>query len=179
MTEQDQTNQLKRALQAIKDLRARLESVESARREPIAVIGMACRFPGGVDSPEAYWEMLKNKVDGITTIPAGRWDADAFYDADPDAPGKISTRWGGFLTDVDRFDASFFGISPREAASMDPQQRILLEVVWEALEDAACWQDDYARHEISGSRAEADRHTKAKEWRDLARRIKREITIWK
>jgi len=134
--ETDPTTQLKRALQAIKDLRARLESVERARREPIAVIGMACRLPGGAHSPEAFWDALKNRVDGITPVPANRWDSAALFNADPDVPGKVATRWGGFLPQVDQFDASFFGISPREAASMDPQQRLLLEVAWEAFEDA-------------------------------------------
>lgn len=135
-TESDNTNQLKRALKSLKDLRARLESVERARHEPIAVIGMACRFPGGADSPEAYWNLLKNRIDGIIPIPADRWDSETLFDADPDVPGKVATQWGGFLSQVDRFDAPFFGISPREATHMDPQQRLLLEVAWEAFEDA-------------------------------------------
>ena len=125
-TDSDKTLQLKRALQAIKDLRARLEQTEQSNRVPVAVIGMACRFPGGADSPEAYWDVLKNKVDGITPVPAGRWDLDELFDADEDAPGKVSTRWGGFLPNLDAFDASFFGISPREASRMDPQQRLML-----------------------------------------------------
>lgn len=136
MTEADQTTQLKRSLQAIKDLRTRLERSEHAQREPIAIIGMACRFPGGSDSPETFWNMLKNGADGITTTPSDRWNADAFFDTDPDTPGKISSRWGGFLSQINSFDAAFFGISPREAARMDPQQRLLLEVSWEALDDA-------------------------------------------
>jgi acyl transferase domain-containing protein len=147
MTDLDPSTQLKRALQALKDMRARLERVENSRRDPIAVIGMACRFPGGADSPEAYWEMMLNRVDGISTVPDDRWDIETLFDADPDAPGKVSTRWGGFLPDVDQFDASFFGISPREAAGMDPQQRLLLEVAWEAFEDAGL-----TTEELSGSR---------------------------
>ena len=135
-TDSDKTIQLKRALQAIKDLRARLENVEQERRVPVAVIGMACRFPGEVNSPEAYWRVLKNKVDGITAVPADRWDADLLFDADPDVPGKVATRWGGFLSNLKDFDAPFFGIAPREADRMDPQQRLMLEVAYEAFENA-------------------------------------------
>jgi acyl transferase domain-containing protein len=100
------------------------------------VIGVGCRFPGGVTGPEAFWAMLRRGTDAIAEIPADRWDARAHYDADPTTPGTLATRWGGFLDQVDRFDAHFFGISPREAVSMDPQQRLLLEVSWEALEHA-------------------------------------------
>jgi acyl transferase domain-containing protein/NAD(P)-dependent dehydrogenase (short-subunit alcohol dehydrogenase family)/SAM-dependent methyltransferase/acyl carrier protein len=102
--------------------------------EPIAVIGVGCRLPGGVDGPEAFWRMLSGRVDAITEVPPDRWPADEFYDADPSAAGKMATRWGGFLSQVDRFDADFFGIVPREAERMDPQQRLLLETSWEALE---------------------------------------------
>lgn len=104
-------------------------------REPIAIVGMAGRFPGAAD-PERFWDLLKNGRSGITEVPPERWNADAFYDADPAAPGKMVTRWGGFLDHADRFDAGFFGISPREAEHMDPQQWLALEVAWEALEDA-------------------------------------------
>jgi len=102
--------------------------------EPIAIIGMACRFPGGANTPESFWELLKSGFDAISEVPAERWDVDAFYSPDPDAPGKMYTRSGGFLADLDQFDAPFFGISPREAVKMHPQQRLLLEVAWEALE---------------------------------------------
>ncbi len=105
------------------------------QNEPIAIIGLGCRFPGA-SNPEAFWQLLCSGTDAIREVPADRWDVDALYDPDPTVPGKMSTRWGGFLDQVDRFDAGFFGISPREAASMDPQQRLLLEVAWEALEDA-------------------------------------------
>ena len=96
---------------------------------------MACRFPGGADTPEAFWTLLRDGTDAITEIPAERWNIDAYYDPDPSAPGKAYVRRGGFVENASRFDARFFGISPREAASLDPQQRVLLEVAWEALED--------------------------------------------
>jgi len=101
----------------------------------IAIIGIGCRMPGA-NSPQAFWKLLSEGVDAITEVPAQRFKVDAYYDADPASPGKINTRWGGFIDNVDRFDSHFFGISPREAARMDPQQRLLLEVTWEALEDA-------------------------------------------
>lgn len=107
-----------------------------AGAEPIAVVGLGCRFPGGVHGPDSYWQLLVEGRDGITTVPADRWDAEAYYDADPSTPGRMPTKWGGFLSDVGGFDADFFGITPREAESMDPQQRLLLEVTWEALEHA-------------------------------------------
>ena len=108
----------------------------AATTEPIAIVGIGCRFPGGASDPEAFWRLLHDGVDAITEIPAERWDVDAFYDADPDTPGKMYTRWGGFLDGIDRFDPRFFGMTPREAVSLDPQQRLLLEVSWEALENA-------------------------------------------
>jgi acyl transferase domain-containing protein len=104
--------------------------------EPIAVVGLACRFPGGATSSEDYWRILRGGVDAITEVPADRWDVDSFYDPDPEAPGKMYTRWGGFLDALERFDAGYFGISPREAEVLDPQQRLLLEVAVEALEHA-------------------------------------------
>jgi acyl transferase domain-containing protein len=127
---------LKRSLQAIDQLEARLKAVEQSRHEPIAIVGIGCRFPGDGDTPDAFWRFLESGTDGVTEVPKARWDADACFDADPDVPGKSYTRWGGFVKDVDRFDAHFFGISPREAVSLDPQQRLLLEVTWESLEHA-------------------------------------------
>ena len=115
--------------------------------EPIAIVGMACRFPGAPD-PEAYWEMLSGGVDGIREIPDDRFDIDEYYDPDPDAPGKIYTRYGGFLDGIAGFDPEFFGISPREAVWMDPQQRLMLEVAWEGLERAG-----YSPAALRGSRS--------------------------
>ncbi|MBD3884960.1 thioester reductase domain-containing protein [Phormidium tenue FACHB-886] len=114
--------------------------------EPIAIIGIGCRFPGA-KNPEAFWQLLRNGVDAITEVPKERWDVDAFYDPEPGKPGKISTRWGGFLEQVDQFDPSFFGISPREVERMDPQQRLVLEVAWEAIENAGI-----APEKLSGSK---------------------------
>src|SRR5579859_371206 len=105
------------------------------KNEPIAIIGVGCRFPGAND-PAAFWQLLRDGVDAIREVPADRFDQRAFYDPDPATPGKMNTRWGGFLEQVDKFDPGFFGISPREALRMDPQQRLLLEVTWEALQDA-------------------------------------------
>src|SRR3984885_10928611 len=126
------------ALRKIDDLTARLEIAEKADVEPIAVVGMACRLPGGVSTPADYWQLLHDGVSGVIRVPADRWDADAYFSEDHTRPGTICNREGGFLTSwqPDQFDAEFFGISPREAAAMDPQQRLLLEVAWEALENA-------------------------------------------
>jgi acyl transferase domain-containing protein len=127
---------LKRALLALEDMRARVEAAERAAHEPIAILGMGCRMPGGANDPAAFWQLLADGVDAIGEIPRERWDMDEYHDPDPDVPGKIVSRDGGFVDDVDLFDPQFFGISPREAITMDPQQRLLLEVSWEALEAA-------------------------------------------
>ncbi|WAJ46842.1 type I polyketide synthase [Mycobacterium sp. Aquia_216] len=118
--------------------------------EPIAVLGIGCRLPGKVSGPESFWQLLVDGRDAVGEVPADRWDGDAFYDPDPQAPGRMTTKWGGFLDDVAGFDADFFGITPREAVAMDPQQRILLEVAWEALEHAGLPPDS-----LSGSRTAA------------------------
>ena len=124
------------------------EQFEKASRiaaaEPVAVVGIGCRFPGGVVGPEAYWTFLANGGDAIGEIPPDRWNADEFYDPDTFAPGRMSSKWGGFLPDVAGFDADFFGISPREAEAMDPQQRVMLEVAFEALEHAGIAPDHLA-----------------------------------
>ncbi|PON18064.1 hypothetical protein C2W62_09955 [Candidatus Entotheonella serta] len=140
-----------------------------AAHETIAIIGMACRFPGHADSPETFWQLLQNGQDGIVEVPPDRWDVDAYYDPTPGVPGKIYTRRGGFIGAVDGFDALFFQIAPREATYMDPQQRLLMEVSWEALENAGCppdsmkgksagvfiamSTDDYALHTLSQAAA--------------------------
>lgn len=108
---------------------------ESESAEPVAIVGIGCRVPGA-SNPAEFWRLLQTGGDAICEVPADRWNIDAFYDADADVPGKMNTRRGGFLEQVDLFDPQFFGISPREAARMDPQQRLLMEVAWEALEDA-------------------------------------------
>ena len=127
---------LKRAIVELRDLRARIAQLEGQSQQPIAIVGVGLRLPGGAHDEASFWQLLANGVDAVTEIPRERWDVDAYYDADPDVPGKMYTRHGAFLRDVDQFDASFFGVSPREAASMDPQQRLLQEVSWEALENA-------------------------------------------
>ena len=113
------------------------ENVSLAGREPLAIVGIGCRFPGGADSPDAFWSLLDRGVDAMVPVPPGRWDVRRFYDPNPEKPGMAFVHEGGFLQElIEQFDAMFFGISPREAACIDPQQRLLLEVTWEALEDA-------------------------------------------
>ncbi|MBF0450082.1 MAG: SDR family NAD(P)-dependent oxidoreductase [Candidatus Magnetomorum sp.] len=103
--------------------------------EPIAITGIGCRFPGGVKNPESFWNLLCAGTDTITEIPTDRWNLKTYFDEDPEKPGKMHIRHGGFLDQIDSFDAHFFGISPREASAIDPQQRLMMQVVWEALED--------------------------------------------
>jgi len=126
---------LGKALVEIRALKARLKELEAARRESIAVVGYGCRFPGAPD-PEGFWKLLRDGVDAVREVPRDRFDIDAWYDPDPDQPGRIYTRSAAFLDRVDGFDPGFFSISPREVANLSPQQRLLLEVAWEALEDA-------------------------------------------
>ena len=134
---QESSTTLKRALRAVKDLQTKLEASEYSRHEPIAIIGMGCRFPGGVETPEDFWTLLHQGIDAITEVPPDRWDIGQYYDPDPESSGKMYTRYGGFIEQLKDFDPQFFGIAAKEAFSLDPQQRLLLEVSWEALERAA------------------------------------------
>ncbi len=129
---------------ALLERRMRAAAPRSREVQSIAIIGMGCRLPGGGADPESYWRLLIEGIDAISEVPADRWDNARLHDPDPDSAGHVSSRWGGFVRDVDRFDAAYFGISPREAVRMDPQQRMLLEVAVDALEDAGIATDRLA-----------------------------------
>lgn len=133
----NRADDLKRALLAIRQLREKVTQLENRAAEPIAIVGQSCRLPGGTDTPEKLWELLQQGSDATCEVPKDRWDADAIYNPDPEAVGGSYVKRGGFLREpVDQFDPGFFGISPREASAMDPMHRLLLELAWEALEDA-------------------------------------------
>ena len=125
-----------RILAALEEAVARLKAAESAKHEPIAIVGIGCRFPGGANDLDSFNRFVFANGDAVGRVPASRWDADALYDPDFTKPGRLYVRDGAFLDRIEEFDAEFFGISPREALSLDPQQRLLLEVTWEALENA-------------------------------------------
>ncbi len=142
-TNSNQLSPLKRAFIALEQMQAKLSALERKQTEPIAIIGIGCRFPGA-NGPEAFWKLLQNGVDAITEVPPDRWDINEYFDPTPGTPNKMYIRTGGFLDRVDLFDADFFGISPREAMRMDPQQRVLLETVWQAFEHAGLVPDKLA-----------------------------------
>lgn len=173
-----------RILGLLKEARRQLEVERQRRSEPIAIVGIGCRFPGGASSPEELWQLLIDGVDATREVPGDRWDAERLYDADPDAPGKSYVKRGAFLEQIDGFDPEFFGISPREARGMDPQQRLLLEVTWEALEDAGIppddlrgsatgvWVglcvDDYAHRSVAGDGSHIDAYSALGNARSIA-----------
>jgi len=132
----DHTERLKKALVALQKMQERVDALERAAKEPIAVVGIGCRFPGGADSPDAFWRLLAQGYYAVAEIPSSRWSLDHWYDPDPERPGKMYTRHAALVDGIDRFDAHFFGMAPREAVKTDPQHRLLLEVAWEALEHA-------------------------------------------
>ncbi|WP_088634398.1 type I polyketide synthase [Phaeobacter sp. 22II1-1F12B] len=127
---------LQRSVLTIQRLEEEISQLKAGKSEPIAIVGIGCRFPGSANTPEALWELLSEGRDVVTEVPPHRWEIESIYDPDPDTAGKTYARWGAFLDDVEGFDPAFFGITPREAVSLDPQQRLLLEVTWEALENA-------------------------------------------
>ncbi|MFE0152163.1 SDR family NAD(P)-dependent oxidoreductase [Nonomuraea sp. NPDC059007] len=143
-TEEKLRAYLKRVTVELAQARRNLTEAEDRRHEPIAVVGMACRYPGGGDTIEGLWELLREGRSAVGEVPPARWDIDDYYDPDPQKPGGMYTRYGCFLDDVTGWDAEFFGISPREALRMDPQQRLLLELAWEGLENAGLAPDRMA-----------------------------------
>ncbi|MCB0210439.1 MAG: enoyl-CoA hydratase/isomerase family protein [Anaerolineae bacterium] len=139
-TNNEDLARLKKAYALLSEMEARLQAAEQKSagqvQEPVAIIGMACRLPGASDTPDQFWELLKQGRNAITEVPKERWDITPYYDPNPDSPDKTYCKWGGFVQDVDCFDPLFFNISPREAELMDPQQRLFLQECWHALEDA-------------------------------------------
>ena len=182
---------LEQAQREIERLRAQLEAAKQTTPtitkmvEPIAIIGMGCRFPGGINTPDAFWELLANGEEALGDIPASRWDVDAYYDPERPVAGKMYVRQGCYLDNIDQFDPQFFKISPREATSLDPQQRLLLEVSWETLEHAGIapdslkgsqtgifvgqYWDDYSMQRIyAGAPDQIDRYSQLSALRGLS-----------
>ena len=130
---QDQGILIKNALKEIKRLQTNLTAIKAEKNEPIAIIGMSCRFPGGSNNPHDFWDLLRDGQSASVEVPAERWNIDDYYDPEAKAPGTMNTRHGCFVDQVAGFDPAFFKIAPREAVSMDPQQRLLLELCWDCL----------------------------------------------
>ncbi|MBC6447372.1 type I polyketide synthase [Actinokineospora xionganensis] len=146
-TEDKLRDYLKRATVELTDARRRIAELEEGGQEPIAITGMACRYPGGGDTVDGFWDLLRDGRTGVVEVPPARWDIDDYYDEDRSVTGGVYTRHGSFLPDVAGWDAEFFGLSPREALRMDPQQRLLMELVWEGFENAGI-----APPRVAGSR---------------------------
>ena len=136
-SQSEYASRLRKAAVIIEDLQSKLQAAEAVNHEPIAIVGIGCRFPGGADTPERYWQLLRDGTDLITEVPEDRPPLNTVYTKIPRPDGELCDFRGGFVQDVSLFDAQFFGISPREAKVLDPHHRLLLEVSWEALENAA------------------------------------------
>ena len=156
-------------------MQSKLDAYEQSKREPIAIIGMSCRFPGGANSPEAYWHLLHNGIDAVTEIPSSRQSMQEYINSATNSIDGHAKWYGGFVDGIDQFDAQFFGLAPREAMLMDPQQRMVLELSWEALERAGQAPDklkgsrtgifigittnDYAQLMLAGDPSQLDAYT--------------------
>jgi acyl transferase domain-containing protein len=121
---------------------------EHGTNKPLAIVGIGCHFPGGAHTPDLFWELMHSGIDATCEVPETRWNADKYHDPNPKKVGKMATRRGGFLSEIDQFDPQFFGISPREANLVDPQQRLLLRTTWEALEDGGISADSLAGTDV-------------------------------
>ena len=133
---------LKQYEQKIRQLESEIVRLRSKDQDPLAIIGLGCRFPGGANDPESFWKLLSQGYSAVTEVPADRWDVDKYYSEDERAPGKMYTKYGAFIDNIDQFEPEFFSLTPREAERMDPQQKLFLEVAWEAIESAGLLTED-------------------------------------